>query len=400
MLKTLLAAKQPGRMHWLIQSLCRFCLNGSLSMQKLWFPGADQNRAAKRVGQMRLRRFVVAALLMTAVVPLTSGVARGDEPQTPSFLKQRFSLRTSSRRDNGDMMRLVAPLAQAVGQSVVQVVSDGTPVALGVIVSRDGYILTKRSELSGDPIRIRLPDARLLPARVAAVRRESDLALLRLEGAGEQLQPIELADEDPAAIGSFLISIGRGGTPIGLGVVSAQARPVEHKGRLGIVMGDEPGQPTIRGIWPDSGAAAAGIQLGDRIVAIDGRNEVSRTTVIEMLRGMFPGETVRLTINREGTTLDLIAKIQDFGVMQETANDLKVNGPRSSRLSGFEQAVQHDTVLDPDQCGGPVLDTSGRAVGLNIARAGRVVSYALPASLVKSQLASLLQEARSMASEN
>src|SRR5690606_1706989 len=126
----------------------------------------------------------------------------------------------------------------------------------------------------------------------------------------------------------------RGGTPIGLGVVSAQARPVEHNGRLGIVMGDEPGQPTIRGIWPDSGAAAAGIQLGDRIVAVDGRNEVSRTTVIEMLRGMFPGETVRLTINREGTTLDLVAKIQDFGVMQETANDLKVNGPRSSRLSG------------------------------------------------------------------
>lgn len=367
-------------------------------MQNLWFHGADQNRASKPSGQLRPSLVVWAVMLLAAVVPQSGSMASGDEPHTPNFLKQRFSIRTSSRRDNGDMMRLVAPLAQSVGQSVVQVVSDGTPVALGVIVSSDGYILTKRSELSGDPIRVRLPDARLLPARVAAVRRESDLALLRLEGAGEQLQPIELADEDPAAIGSFLISVGRGGTPIGLGVVGAQVRPVEHRGRLGIVMGDEPGQPTIRGIWPDSGAAAAGIQLGDRIVAVDGRNEVNRTTVIEMLRGMFPGETVRLTIDREGTTLDLIAKIQDFGVMQETPNDLKVNGPRSSRLSGFEQAVQHDTVLDPDQCGGPVLDTSGRVVGVNIARAGRVVSYALPASLVKSQLTSLLQEARNLVS--
>lgn len=370
-------------------------------MQRLWYSGtADQNRAVSPSDPTCFRSLVIAMLLFAVPAPLTIAPARGDEPQRPSFSKHRFSIRASSRRDNGDMMRLVAPLAQAVGQSVVQVVSDGTPVALGVIVSSDGYILTKRSELSGDPIRVRLPDARLLPARVAAVRRESDLALLRLEGAGERLEPIELADEDPAAIGSFLISIGRGGTPIGLGVVSAQARPVEHNGRLGIVMGDEPGQPTIRGIWPDSGAAAAGIQLGDRIVAVDGRNEVSRTTVIEMLRGMFPGETVRLTIDREGTTLDLVAKIQDFGVMQETANDLKVNGPRSSRLSGFEQAVQHDTVLDPDQCGGPVLDTSGRVVGLNIARAGRVVSYALPASLVKPELASLLEEARGLASED
>lgn len=370
-------------------------------MHRKWFPGtADQNRTRRSKGNVHRKAVILATLLIATAAPLATSAARGDEPRTPGFLKQRFSIRASSRRDNGDMMRLVAPLAQSAGQSVVQVVSDGTPVALGVIVSDDGYILTKRSELSGDPIRVRLPDARLLPARVAAVRRGSDLALLRLEGVGEVLQPIELADEDPTAIGSFLISIGRGGTPIGLGVVSAQARAVEHNGRLGIVMDDEPGYPTVRGVWPESGAAAAGIQLGDRIIAVDGRNEVSRTTVIEMLRGMFPGETVRLTINREGTTMDLVAKIQDFGVMQETANDMKVNGPRSSRLSGFEQAVQHDTVLDPDQCGGPVLDTAGRVVGLNIARAGRVVSYALPASLVKPELASLLEEARGLASEN
>ncbi len=349
---------------------------------------------------LRPARLFLTLLLTAAAASLSTGIASADEPQLPGFLKQRFSIRTSSRRDNGDMMRLVAPLAQSTGQSVVQVVSDGTPVALGVIVSSDGYILTKRSELSGDPIRVRLPDARLLPARVAAVRRQSDLALLRLEGAGEPLQPIELADEDPSAIGSFLISIGRGGTPIGLGVVSAHARPVEHNGRLGIMMDDEPGQPTVRSIYEGSGAAAAGIQIGDRIIAVEGRNEVSRSTVIEILRGMFPGETVRLTINREGTTLDLVARIQDLGVMQETANDVKVNGPRSSRLSGFEQAVQHDTVLDPDQCGGPVIDTMGRVVGLNIARAGRVVTYALPASLVKPELASLLAEARSAATEN
>ena len=114
---------------------------------------------------------------------------------------------------------------------------------------------------------------------------------------------------------------------------------------------------------------------------------------------MFPGESVRLTIERptdssEMDTLEMNAGIRDFGVLRETENDSKVNGPRNVRLSGFDRVIQHDTVLDPEECGGPVLDTSGNVVGLNIARAGRVVSYALPASLVIPEMISMLQEAR------
>ena len=56
--------------------------------------------------------------------------------------------------------------------------------------------------------------------------------------------------------------------------------------------------------------------------------------------------------------------------------------------------IQHDTVLDPGECGGPIIDTSGRAIGINIARAGRVVSYALPSSLVIPAVESMLVEAR------
>lgn len=320
--------------------------------------------------------------------------AHGDDTELPSFLRQRFSLRASNRRDNGDMIQLVRPLADAIGPSIVQIVSDGTPVSLGAIVSSDGYVLTKRSELSGDPIRVRLSDARLLPARVAAVRRQSDLALLRIEGADRNLQPIKFSDENETAVGSFLVSVGRTGVPIGLGAVSVPVRSVEHNGRLGVVLVDDRGQATVSGVWPDSGAASAGVKQGDQIIAIDGRNETSRHAVIQALRGMFPGESVKLTINREGETLNLIAKIRDFGVMQETENDTKVNGPRSMRLSGFERVLQHDTVLNPDECGGPVIDTSGRVIGLNIARAGRVVSYALPASLVIPEMASMLDEAR------
>jgi S1-C subfamily serine protease len=328
---------------------------------------------------------------------LGQNAAHADDTELPSFLRQRFSIRASNRRDNGDMIQLIRPLAEAIAPSIVQIVSDGTPVSLGTIVSSDGYVLTKRSELSGDPIRVRLADARLLPARVAAVRRQSDLALIRIEDAGRDLQPITFAENTEAVVGSFLVSVGRTGVPIGLGAVSVRPRTVEHNGRLGVVLVDERGQATVRGVWPDSGAESAGIKQGDQIIAIDDRNETSRNAVIQALRGMFPGESVKLTINREGETLNLVAKIHDFGVMQETENDTKVNGPRSMRLSGFERVLQHDTVLNPDECGGPVIDTSGRVIGMNIARAGRVLSYALPASLVVPEVTSMLAEARAQA---
>jgi S1-C subfamily serine protease len=302
------------------------------------------------------------------------------------------------RRDNLRMIRLLHPISDGVGDSVVQVLSSGRVVALGTVVSPDGYVLTKRSELSGDPVRVRLRDDRILPARVAAVRRHSDLALLRIES-DVTLPAIEFSDETPA-IASFLISPGRSGRPIGFGVVGVKTRAIEHRGRLGVVLkNDSRGRAMVEGVYPDSGAEVAGIIPGDLIVAIDGRKEFSRKGVIDTLRGMFPGETVKLTIlrsnsSRELDKLEMDARIREFAVMQESESDSKVNGPRNMRLSGFELVIQHDTVLDPDECGGPLLDTSGSVVGINIARAGRVVSYALPTSVLKPELASMLKEAR------
>ena len=55
---------------------------------------------------------------------------------------------------------------------------------------------------------------------------------------------------------------------------------------------------------------------------------------------------------------------------------------RSVRRDDFELVIQHDTVLEPAQCGGPLVNLQGEAIGLNIAREGRIASYALPAELV------------------
>jgi hypothetical protein len=46
-------------------------------------------------------------------------------------------------------------------------------------------------------------------------------------------------------------------------------------------------------------------------------------------------------------------------------------------------------VLRPADCGGPLLDLDGKMVGINIARAGRVNSYAIPTAAIKPLLEEL-----------
>lgn len=314
----------------------------------------------------------------------------------PEWLNQRLNIGVTKRRDNGEMTALVRPIAERVAKSVVQVVCGGRPVALGTIVSSDGFVLTKQSELTTDPIRIRLHDDRLLDARVAAVRKPNDLALLKIDSL-ESFTPIEWSSSSPP-VGCFLISPGRGARTIGIGVLSVLARPVQHQGKLGVhVINDNDGRALVQTVIRDSGAELAGVEPNDRIVAINGHAEPDGKSVVKTLSGIYAGESVRLTIERSGTLLEMDATIREFNLMQESENDSKVNGPRNTRLSGFDRAIQHDTVLDPDECGGPVLDSDGEAIGLNIARAGRVMSYALPSTLVIPEMQRMLGEARAAA---
>ena len=335
----------------------------------------------KRIAANSLEAVMRFALVITII---SSGVGLADD-----------------RRDNGQMIRLIQPVTKTVGQSVVQILSDGRPVALGTVISNDGYLVTKLSELKGGRIRVRLGDGRLEPARKVAQRRGNDLALLRIES-GVSMRPASLANRVPP-IASFLISVGRTGRPIGIGVVSVKPRRIEHQGRLGVMLDDDPsGRALVQNVWPKSGADLAGIKPGDLIVAVNGREQHSRMAVIDSLRGLFPGERVQLTIHRPSEKggvkpMNITARIREFNVLRESESDTKVNGPRNARLSGFDQVIQHDTVLDPDECGGPIVDTQGRVVGINIARAGRVVSYALPSTIVIPAIENMLAEARSAA---
>jgi serine protease Do len=95
---------------------------------------------------------------------------------------------------------------------------------------------------------------------------------------------------------------------------------------------------------------------------------------------------VPIKVKRDGKELELRATLDkrpsDPGLKRsEYQNHL--GSDLSNRRSGFPQVLQHDMVIRPRDCGGPVVDLDGRALGINVARAGRVESYAIPAEAVK-----------------
>lgn len=62
----------------------------------------------------------------------------------------------------------------------------------------------------------------------------------------------------------------------------------------------------------------------------------------------------------------------------------------SNRITGYATILQHDGVIRPRDCGGPLVDLDGRVVGMNVCRAGRTESWAIPAEIIQPLLGDLM----------
>ena len=104
------------------------------------------------------------------------------------------------------------------------------------------------------------------------------------------------------------------------------------------------------------------------------------------------GDTVQLRILRNGQEIRLPV-VLGMGVDFFRSNIEQMSGPLSGRRNDFPEAFQHDSVLHPTDCGGPVVDLNGRTVGINIARTGRTCTYAIPAESIQKLLKDLVPKA-------
>ena len=96
----------------------------------------------------------------------------------------------------------------------------------GVIISKDGYIVTNNHVIDGaDEISVKLHDSRELKGRVIGTDPTSDLALVKIEG--DDFPAIPVGDSDALKVGEWVLAVGNPfnlGSTVTAGVVSAKAR--------------------------------------------------------------------------------------------------------------------------------------------------------------------------------
>jgi len=293
--------------------------------------------------------------------------------------------------------RVLASFREVVAEpakSTVQIYCDGFRSALGTVVREDGYVVTKSSELKGKIeclLHGRRQDEKL-EATIVATDPTLDLTVLKIDA--KDLSPIAWSDSTPS-VGSWLATPGLTADPISIGVVSVAARKIAApSGALGIRLGSRENAAQIESVEPGMAADKAGLKAGDIILKVNDKAIGSPRQLGETVRSYMPGEKVALLVKRGSEELAIQAILGSLsqlfhGDRAEFQNNL--GGPLSDRRGGFALAIQHDSVLRPADCGGPIVDLDGKAVGLNIARAGRVESYALPAALVRESVAKLLE---------
>ena len=350
------------------------------------------------------RRFRVCCLV-AGIMGVALGVhaAEGDARLAPQkgdngisqWLKRVGKVRLPGEyeRSHATVTGAFRDVTASSNQSTVRVLCDGLQTALGIVVRGDGYILTKASELSGK-LECVLSDGTRLPAIKVAQRDQYDLALLRV--AKGDLIEVRWSNSPAPPVGSWLVTTNLEPLPIAIGVVSAPPHVSPNpQAVLGVRMGSVERGVRVNHVMPGTGAARAGVREGDVISTINGRNADSPDAITQIIRGLQPGDRVTLAVLREQEPLTLVATLGDMtrlgGLDQAELMD-SLGGPLSRRRAGFPSVIQHDSVVRPRECGGPLVDLDGNAVGVNIARASRVATLALPADLTKRVAGEMMRE--------
>ena len=185
--------------------------------------------------------------------------------------------------------------------------------------------------------------------------------------------------------------------PLAVGVVSVEPRVIPH--RAGILGCDSIVSTTRRGscrVFPGSAAAKAGILVNDLIPRSGARKLRRGKLLVRRVQEFSPGDPVGMVAKRGDEQLDTLGNSHGpIPGLRPSRNEIQnmLGGGLSERRFGFASAFQHDTVIEPTEVGGPVVNLDGEVVGFNIARSGRTETYAIAADSLAKVVKELMVEA-------
>jgi serine protease Do len=301
-------------------------------------------------------------------------------------------------RDNPKVVQLFRPVVAPVTTSTVRVVCDGKNAALGTVVGADGWIITKASELKGKVV-CKFKDGKELPATVVGVHEPFDLAMLKVEATS--LTVVEWRHSKEAKVGHWVASAGTGEDPVAIGVIGVATRPYKagdqapktlriNGGWMGVSMEDVAEGVKLTLVSPGSPAEKAGLKTKDIVTHVNNKKVAGTEAMIAIVQKYNPEDEVSFHVKRGTDTMNIRVKLgkrpQGMGYNPQEM----MGSTLSDRRGGFPSILQHDSVVKPADCGGPLVDLDGKVVGINIARAGRTETFAVPSESVLELLPELM----------
>ncbi len=294
-----------------------------------------------------------------------------------------------------DNLKVFQSAAKDVQEAVVRIEADGDMVQYGTVIDRSGYIVTKANPLTeAKALKVRLRTGQTLPATVIKRENDHDLLLLKVDVGDGKLQAAKLAKEESRP-GQWVVTVDTDFIPVAtVGVIGTAEREIAPEpGTLGILIGQtEEDGVAISEVFKKTAAEEVGLKSGDVVTHIAGRKIQHPADLVRNIQKHQVGETLVIQIRRGEEKLTVMPKlgrrVDGMGLSRNDRMNL-MTGQLSLRAAGFPKVIQHDGIVRPDQVGTPLVNLDGQMVGLNIARAGRIETYAIPVSVIQDLLKSV-----------
>lgn len=291
------------------------------------------------------------------------------------------------------------PQRQILQQSSAVILKGREEICYGVVISSEGHILTKLSEiLATTSWDVTVNETKYAHAKLLATDPAWDVALLKIEASG--LQPVVYAPTSAVAPGTWVVANGattRTTRRLLAGIVSAKIREIPPAGgaALGVTLNPKSKSLEIETVSEKSGAKEAGLQKGDILLTIEGKKVKKLEDIAGIMKDRKGGSSVKVTYRRNDKVAAVDVRLASRSEMfsdQMTRND-QMSGEFSAHRSGFPRVMQHDILGAASVVGGPLLDLDGRCIGMNIARANRAESFAIPVEDLRALAERMMKQA-------